>query len=317
MTIGRTAGLLAALWSLALAGATRAGEEDLWTEDFNAALDTAEKDGKDLLLDFTGSDWCPWCMKLHDEVFKQDAFKQEAPKQFVLVTVDFPRQKPGRAGNDLLQREFRVTGFPTLVLTDSKGRAYARTGYKAGGAEKFLKHLAELKKQKAERDELFAKAEKAAGLEKAKLLDQVLSDLDGKDLMIGYNDEVEQILKLDADGKGGLRKKYQVKKGVLEIEKTLFEARDLKGAVAKIDALVKDLQPESETKQFVLYLKARALYDQGDGAGMLAALQAALDADPLGEAGQAIAKKIQEIRNAAAKKAEPKDAPEEKDKLQK
>jgi len=134
--------------------------------------------------------------------------------------------------------------------------------------------------------------------------------------MIGYNDEVEQVLKLDADGKGGLRKKYQVKKGVLEIEKTLFEARDLKGAVAKIDALVKDLQPESETKQFVLYLKARALYDQGDGAGMLAALQAALDADPLSEAGQAIAKKIQEIKNAAAKKAEPKNAPGEKDKLQ-
>jgi thioredoxin-related protein len=278
-----------------------AADEAPWTDDFLAALDTAEKDSKDILMNFTGSDWCQWCDKLDDEVFKQEAFQREAPKLFVLVKVDFPRKKPTRAGNEILQREFRVIGFPTIVLTDAKGRAYARTGYHPGGVEKFLKQLDELRKQKAARDDLFAKAEKAEGLEKAKLLDKALSDLDAADVLTGYNDEVEQILKLDAEDKGGLRSKYRVKNGVLEIEKTLFETRDLKAAVTKIDALVKDLKPESETKQYVLYLKARALHDQGDNAGMLATLQAAVDADPLSEAGQAIAKRLQELKNPGPK----------------
>ena len=77
---------------LVLSGTAPAGDAE-WLDDFEAAKAKAEKDGKDLLLDFTGSDWCSWCGKLKEEVFNTEAFQKEAPKHFVLVELDFPRQK--------------------------------------------------------------------------------------------------------------------------------------------------------------------------------------------------------------------------------
>ena len=58
---------------------------DGWMTDFEAAKEKAKKEGKDLLIDFTGSDWCGWCIKLSKEVFEQEAFKKEAPQSFILV----------------------------------------------------------------------------------------------------------------------------------------------------------------------------------------------------------------------------------------
>ena len=64
-----------------------------WTNDFEAAKTKAKKEGKHLLLDFTGSDWCGFCIRLHGEVFSKEVFRKEVPKHFVLVELDFPRQK--------------------------------------------------------------------------------------------------------------------------------------------------------------------------------------------------------------------------------
>lgn len=69
------------LWCLyALVPAVRGDE--LWQTDFHAAKDKAKADNKLLLVDFTGSDWCPWCKKLHEEVFEKDAFKDEYAQAF-------------------------------------------------------------------------------------------------------------------------------------------------------------------------------------------------------------------------------------------
>ena len=66
--------------------------EGLWQTDFKAAQAKAKQEKKYLLVDFTGSDWCTWCIRLHNEVFDKDAFKTAAPKQFVLVELDFPHK---------------------------------------------------------------------------------------------------------------------------------------------------------------------------------------------------------------------------------
>ena len=81
--------------ALALAAFARMGRaaEDLWQTDFKAAQAKAKGEKKYLLVDFTGSDWCGWCIKLHNEVFDKESFKTVAPKQFVLVELDFPQQK--------------------------------------------------------------------------------------------------------------------------------------------------------------------------------------------------------------------------------
>jgi thioredoxin-related protein len=120
-----------------------------WLTDFEAAKKQAAAEKKDILVDFTGSDWCGWCIKLDKEVFSTPAFK--AQKDFVLVSLDFPRRKEipadQKAKNEALMRQWGVQGFPTIILTNASGQAYGRTGYQPGGPEKYLAHLADLRKQ--------------------------------------------------------------------------------------------------------------------------------------------------------------------------
>lgn len=113
----------------------------------------AAQEGKDILLKFTGSDWCPGCIRLDNEVFGTQFFKQEVTKYFILVVLDFPRDQSMLSWqairqNEKLYREYGVPGLPTVILTDADGREYARTGYRMGGPEKYLQHLQELRKLK-------------------------------------------------------------------------------------------------------------------------------------------------------------------------
>ena len=117
-----------------------------WLTDFDAARQKARSEGKTLLLDFTGSDWCGWCIKLEQEIFTTPEFAGFAVKHLVLVKVDFPRGKPQSAAeqrqNEQLAARFQVQGFPTLVLLKADGEPLGTLGYMRGGPEPFLKELA-------------------------------------------------------------------------------------------------------------------------------------------------------------------------------
>jgi thioredoxin-related protein len=283
---------LLAVFALCFAGRATEG----WQEDFQAALDMAEKEKKDILLDFTGSDWCHWCIKLKQEVFDQEAFKKGAPEHFVLVELDFPRKTPVKAANKELASIFGVRGYPTIILTDPQGRAYARTGYQAGGPEKYLAHLAELRKVKAERDDLLARAAKAQGVEKAKLLDEALSQLEAQQVLIGYEEELKQLMEADKDNKAGLKNKYLAQEQMDALLKDFSKTRDVKGTLTKIDKIVADLNPPGPTKQRLLMVKASLLRMTGDQKAMLEALTAAQQADPLSETGERLKKAIDQMK---------------------
>ena len=101
---------------LALTGALASAAPKGWTSDFEAAKAQAQKEGKALLVEFTGSDWCPPCKKLHKEVFSKSDFIKKASKDFVLVKLDFPRtQKIDdslKKQNERLAKEYKIRGFP-------------------------------------------------------------------------------------------------------------------------------------------------------------------------------------------------------------
>jgi thioredoxin-related protein len=101
-----------------------------WTENFGQAQKQAEAEHKPLLLDFTGSDWCGWCIKIDKEVFAKPDFKSFAAKSLILMEVDFPQGKPlpdsVKTQNSELQRKFKVNGYPTLVLLSPAGKELAR-----------------------------------------------------------------------------------------------------------------------------------------------------------------------------------------------
>jgi thioredoxin-related protein len=229
---------------MALIGTSIAGGEG-WTSDFEAAKKQAAESKKDLLIDFTGSDWCGWCIKLVDEVFKHDAFKTGVKDTFVLVEIDFPKDKTKvtdevRAQNEKLQELYGIEGFPTILLTDSEGRPYATTGYQKGGPEKYVEHLNELRAKRTARDEAFAKAEKAEGVEKAKALVAALDAMSLSEAAVAafYGDVVERIKAADPDDATGFKKKAataaRLKEFQAELQK-LAGNKDMDGALKLVD----------------------------------------------------------------------------------
>jgi hypothetical protein len=113
-----------------------------WGTDFNAALDQAKGEKKHTLLFFTGSDWCGWCKKLNREILSTNEFSQYAQDKLVLVELDYPQHKAQsdqlRAQNRMLEGRYNISGFPTVIVLDSTGKAVARMGYQEGGPGPFI-----------------------------------------------------------------------------------------------------------------------------------------------------------------------------------
>ena len=117
-----------------------------WGTDLPDALNQARSDNKMVLLDFTGSDWCPWCIKFDQEVLSKDEFASYAGSKLVLVKLDFPRHTPQDAtlkqANQELYQRFNVDGYPTYILLDSSGKELGRqVGYRPGGPSAFIAEL--------------------------------------------------------------------------------------------------------------------------------------------------------------------------------
>ncbi|MEW6088059.1 MAG: thioredoxin family protein [bacterium] len=119
-----------------------------WETNFETALSLAKKTGKYILMDFSGSDWCGWCIKLDKEVFSQEDFKQFAEKNLVCVLVDFPNEKPQTKEvieqNKRLADKYKIKGYPTIIILDPEGEFAGQTGYQKGGAKKYTEHLKEI-----------------------------------------------------------------------------------------------------------------------------------------------------------------------------
>ena len=119
-----------------------ASQPPQWGTDLPAALDQARSENKCVLMDFTGSDWCPWCMKLDQEVFSSPQFAAFARNKLVLVRVDFPHNMPQsdelRRANANLASRFKVDSYPTCILLNSSGKELRReNGYVPGGPVEF------------------------------------------------------------------------------------------------------------------------------------------------------------------------------------
>ena len=120
-----------------------------WITDFEQAKKLAKEKNIPILADFSGSDWCGWCIKLDKEVFSKQKFKDYAKDNYVLLMLDFPKRTkldPKLAAqNQKLLKKYGVRGFPTILILDADGKVIKQTSYKPGGAENYVKHLKEIK----------------------------------------------------------------------------------------------------------------------------------------------------------------------------
>jgi len=275
-----------AVGSLAPAALPAGG--DAWMADLDPALERAAREGKDLLVDFTGSDWCSWCIRLDKEVFQHDEFLDYATEHFVLVALDFPRQggevyskMPAdlRRRNEAQSQALGVQGFPTIVLMTPQGVAYAKTGYQAGGAEEYVSHLEELRtgEERARLSDRIDTLRAASSSSEDKL--DAAYDLLGS-VRAGLRDEIVDVIRrLDADDSRGVLRQLAQERALSRLDAVLGAhlgggEPDEAGWSALADAL-DDLASEEPSMHEVAafhYYRGMVAVEQGDAAKARACL---------------------------------------------
>ncbi len=228
-----------------------------WVADFDEAVKLAKEQDKDLFVDFTGSDWCGWCIKLNEEVFSHEEFLKPARDKFILVALDYPNSEEAKAKvpnperNAELSEEYNIRGFPTCLLIDVNGEVFGRMGYQPGGPEQYIKDMTqkaeEGKKLIAEVKELkktYKDAkDKTPVIEKAiTLLNKMDPDSPGVKTIA---EMVMNAFKLDPDNAAGLK---------LKAVEALLESGQ---ADEKVNDLACKMDPQNESGLFEKVVMAK------------------------------------------------------------
>ena len=199
-----------------------------WIEDFEAAKKQAAEEDKLLLVDFSGSDWCGWCKRLDREVFAKPEFMKGVKKDFVLVMIDSPNDKSllsekAAKQNPELQRKYKISGYPTVLIMDTEGEVLDKTGYREGGPKKYVKYLLDIKKSAraiAGLKREIAALPKGDPTRLAKI-DAVFASAD-KEVLRKNEPFLEELLQNDSNGKYAA--KYPFVKYCLPLEKKFQKA---------------------------------------------------------------------------------------------
>ena len=289
--LGRVSAALAAA-ALTFAGTSAtAAEGKAWSTDFGAAQEQAATQNKDLLLDFTGSDWCPPCQALDQNVFSTPTFLEEAPQHFVLVKLDFPQSVPQTAEvkqqNAELAERYQIGGaFPTTIFADAEGKPYAlTTGYGGLDAATYLDQLETFRETKAQRDRALARAKHADGQSRAELLHQAMQAIGLELAMKFYPETVQEIQFLDSDGSLGLRAQYEEATRQQQLQQELrnavgmLQSGQTQPGLQAIEQVLNQ-NPQPDTRQMALTVQGQVEAQLGQFDQSLATMDRAIDVLP-------------------------------------
>jgi thiol-disulfide isomerase/thioredoxin len=120
-----------------------------WHHHLAEAEQLAVKEHKFVLLNFSGSDWCGPCIRMHKQVFDDEYFDRFADSSLVLVNADFPRMKKNRLPpsqqeeNNAMADRYNPEGkFPYTLLLDSHGKVLKDwDGYQNEGPREFAREI--------------------------------------------------------------------------------------------------------------------------------------------------------------------------------
>ena len=143
--------LLGLAAAICLSAPALALADSSWETDLKKAQQAAKAQNKLLFIDFTGSDWCGFCVRLDRDILSRPQFQAFASKNLVLMEVDFPRRKEQTAAiktqNQHLASQYNIQGFPTIVVLNGDGQTVWRyDGYFPNGPEAFIAELEKLRK---------------------------------------------------------------------------------------------------------------------------------------------------------------------------
>ena len=134
----------------ALSASAFATTPEGWSTDLTKAFEKAKAEKKCVLVEFTGSDWCPPCIAMRKNVFSKKEFVTAAAKKYILVELDFPKgDKDLAEKNQPLAEKYKIEGFPTVILFTPEGKEFTRFfASQFPKTEDFLKHLDEALEKK-------------------------------------------------------------------------------------------------------------------------------------------------------------------------
>jgi tetratricopeptide (TPR) repeat protein len=245
-----------------------------WGDDLPAAKAAAAREKKDVLILFTGFDWCQESEALRAKVVESDAFKASAPANFVLVAINFARnaKEPEETirKNIAISVDFDVHILPAVFLMDKDGMVFwVASGPWNGTAAEFVQKLASMQEVKKRRDEAFADAEKLAAGPRALLYHTALVDLQTRASVFsgisdyGYEKIIAKILEGDPLNAHGLRIGYEYRNAVIEA-KCRVASMDLKAAIDALDRFAKKYPKDEWYRQSILIAKAQICSFIGD-----------------------------------------------------
>ncbi len=261
---------LTLLMPLAMVAPSFAAE---WLTELPAAQAKAAAENKAILVDFTGSDWCGWCIRLRKNVFDTPEFASYVQDKFVLLEIDLPRGNKltpeQKAVNEALAKRFKITGFPTvLVLTPN---AEVAGGF--GGGQPNLAAVQPSLDKALEVAALIKKAEGQQGVDKAKSLAAaylgIPSDL--RNLATSLRD---QALALDPEDVTGLQREAKAQRQRAAIMRDLRDVKTPQKAVEVFDAWLAKPELMKENLTEVHFMKSNAMLAMAETEEDVAAAEA-------------------------------------------
>jgi thiol-disulfide isomerase/thioredoxin len=280
MVSGLRPALLVALAGL-IAPPVRAGEP--WYAEFEEGRAAAKAQGKDLLIDFGGSDWCAPCKWLKERILSKAEFIERATGTFVLVDIDLPVRSPIPADRkrryEELQERYGIASVPTIVLAMADGRPYARTTYRDAfqTPETYWDYLAPLRERGRRLRAALARAEAIKGKSRAAELATALSEVDPRFISRFYADRVAELRTIDPSDSTGYLAFLDGRRALDEFQAPL----DLHTAAiepAAVDSLIARAKLRGESLQEALVLRAAGEVLASEDRRALGTFKAVLDA---------------------------------------
>ena len=285
---------------LATASSTSAlADEVAWLTNFEQAKARASKEKKDILIEFAGSDWSPESERLRRRVFRKSVFQTQVPKHFILLSLDNPRDKSKQTAaqkksHQKLAKKFHISGTPTVLLVDTEGTPYVKIiGYIDTVADAYVADLIAGRKIRRRRDQFLAQASTAKGIKKAKLLHGAIAGIDTNLLLTNYKHLIDEIRRLDADNRAGLKERYEALIRLAEIKSGIGrEKPDV--TLAKLESLQKEFKLQGRDLQHVLFFQAPLIFRK-DRERCKQTLQTAYTLAPDSKEGKQIATMLKKV----------------------
>jgi protein disulfide-isomerase len=258
--------------------------EGPWHVEYEAAQAEAARQGKDLLIDFGGSDWCLPCRSLKTRILSRPDFAERAGKHYVLLDVDDLQRTPMPEGRkeryQKLQQRYGVEAFPTVVLATPEGLAYAQTTYleSINDPAAYWEHLEPLRERGQRFRAGLERAGKLEGRARADALAEALSQVNPEFVLKFHADRVKELQGLTPNDATGYLAFLNGRKAVAVLQEQVKDKSLAVTSVKAVDALIEAEKLRGEALQDALVLRALCRLEADRPLEALAALGEMVDA---------------------------------------